>query len=57
MGIRFMNAKDFRGTVVLYKCVFLIPNLLRKPNDELPHGSYRNRGSNNRWSKSKLFII
>lgn len=51
MGIHFMDAKDLRGVVVLYKCVFLIPNLLRKPNDYLPHGSYRNRGACSRLRK------
>jgi len=51
MAIHYMNAQDLRGVIVLYKCVFLIPNLKRKIFDELPSGSYICRGMNGRYKK------
>lgn len=53
MGIDIFSAPDSRSALMLYKCVFQIPNLKRRDNDNLPHGSYRNRGCHKRYVKTR----
>ena len=42
---------EIRSILAMKKCIFLIPNLMRKPWKKLPHGSYRNRGHHARYVK------
>jgi len=46
-----LSAKDLPSAINLLKLVFMIPNLFRFKNKQLPHGSYRNRGNYARYMK------
>ena len=50
-GLHISWNASIRDILHQYKCIFLIPNLLRKPRRKLPHGSYLNRGSIGRYRK------
>lgn len=53
--IDYMNANSISGAIVMLKLVFLIPNLYRFENDDLPHGSYRNRGAYARYMRNRNY--